>query len=174
MRYATVTAAGGDKAAIQALYNEFNDAFNKKDVNRIMAVYAPEVFVFDVVPPREYSGWDAYKKDWQSVFSSFAGPATNTVSDLNITVVGPVAYAQFPGPVTNSISELNITVVGPVAYARSIDDSTITAKDGSKSHVVVRSTDVLRKSNGKWRIVQEHNSVPVDLSTGKADLLSQP
>ena len=81
---------------------------------------------------------------------------------------------MFPGALTNSISELNITVVGPVAYARSIDDATVIAKDGSKSHLVVRSTDVLRKSNGKWQIVQEHNSVPVDLATGKGDLLSQP
>ncbi len=142
--------SGGDKAAIQALYKEFNDAFNKKDVNRIMAVYAPDTFVFDVVPPRAYPSWNAYKKNWEDLFT------------------------QFPGPVTNSLSDLNITVVGTVAYARSIDDSIITAKDGSKSHVVVRSTDVLRKINGKWRIVQEHNSVPVDLSTGKADLLSQP
>ena len=141
--------SGGDKVAIQALYNEFNDAFNKKDVNRIMAVYAPDAFVFDVVPPREYATWDAYKKNWEDLF------------------------VMFPGPVTNTISELNITVVGTVAYARSIDDSTMTAKDGSKSRVVVRSTDVLRKSNGKWRIVQEHNSVPVDLATGKPDLLSQ-
>jgi len=143
-------SADADKAAIQALYNEFNDAFNKRDVNRIMAVYAPDVFVFDVVPPRQYPTWDAYKKDWEDLF------------------------VMFPGPVTNSISDLNITVVGTVAYARSIDDSTITAKDGSKSRVVVRSTDVLRKSNGKWHIVMEHNSVPVDLASGKPDLLSQP
>ncbi len=139
-----------DKAAIQALYNEFNDAFQKKDVNRIMALYAPDVFVFDIVPPREYPTWDAYKKDWEDLF------------------------VQFPGPVTNTISELNITVVGSVAYARSVDDGTLTAKDGSTSRLVVRSTDVLRKSNGKWHIVQEHNSVPVDLATGKPDLLSQP
>ena len=139
-----------DEAAIKALYSKFNDAFNKKDVDGIMSVYAPDVFVFDVVPPRQYSGWDAYKKDWQSVFSSFAGPATNTVSDLNITVVGPVAYAHY------------------------IDDGTMTAADGTKSHMVVRSTDVWRKQNGKWLIVQEHNSFPVDLATGKADPLSTP
>jgi uncharacterized protein (TIGR02246 family) len=139
-----------DEAAIRALYNKFNDAFNKKDVDGIMSVYAPDVFVFDVVPPREYSGWDAYKKDWQSVFSSFAGPATNAVTDLNITVVGPVAYTRY------------------------IDDGTMTAADGTKSHMVVRSTDVWRKQNGKWLIVQEHNSFPVDLATGKADTLSTP
>ncbi len=64
--------------------------------------------------------------------------------------------------------------MGPVAYTRYIDDSTFTAKDGSKTHAVVRTTDVLRKSNGKWRIVQEHVSFPVDPTTGKADMLSTP
>jgi ketosteroid isomerase-like protein len=139
-----------DKAAIQALYKEFNDAFNKKDVNGIMAIYAQDVFVFDVIPPREYPNWDAYKKDWEGLFAEFSGPVANTVSDLHITVVGPVAYT------------------------RSIDDGTLTAKDGSKLHLVVRSTDVLRKLNGKWHIVQEHNSFPVDPTTGKADMLSKP
>ena len=123
---------------------------SKKDVNGIMAVYGPDLFVFDVAPPREYTSWDAYKKDWEDLF------------------------AAFPGSVTNTVSELNITVVGSVAYARSIDDGMLTAKDGSKTHLVVRATDVLRKSNGKWHIVLEHNSVPVDPTTGKADLLSTP
>jgi uncharacterized protein (TIGR02246 family) len=139
-----------DKAAIKALYDEYNNAFNKKDVNAIMAVYAPDVFVFDAIPPREYPTWDAYKKDWQDLFTTF------------------------PGPVTNSISELNITVVGSVAYTHSIDDTTFTGSDGTKTRFVVRFTDVLRKSNGKWRIVQEHVSFPVDPTTGKADLLSKP
>jgi ketosteroid isomerase-like protein len=61
-----------------------------------------------------------------------------------------------------------------VAYAHYIDDGTMTAADGTKSHMVVRSTDVWRKQNGKWLIVQEHNSFPVDLATGKADPLSTP
>ncbi len=46
--------------------------------------------------------------------------------------------------------------------------------DGSKTHLVVRFTDVLRKSAGKWLIVQEHVSFPVDPTTGKADMLSTP
>jgi ketosteroid isomerase-like protein len=139
-----------DKAAIEALYKSFDKAFSNKDVGAIMACYSPDVFVFDAVPPRQYPTWDAYKKDWESLF------------------------ATFPGPVTNSISDLIITVIGPVAYSRSIDDTTFTAKDGSKVRLVVRTTDVLRKLNGKWLIVQEHVSFPVDPTTGKADLLSTP
>lgn len=141
--------SAADKAAIQALYRQFNDAFNKKDVDAIMAVYAPDVFVFDVVPPRQYVGWDAYKKDWVDVF------------------------ATMPGPVTNAVTDLNITVVGPVAYTHYIADGSFTDKDGKQTHAVVRTTDVLRKIKGKWLIVEEHNSFPVDLATGQADMLSK-
>ena len=41
-------------------------------------------------------------------------------------------------------------------------------------HDVFRFTDVLRKMNGKWLIVHEHLSFPVDPETGKADFLSKP
>jgi len=38
----------------------------------------------------------------------------------------------------------------------------------------VRVTDVYRKTGGRWKIVQEHVSVPVDFATGKPDMLSKP
>ncbi len=40
--------------------------------------------------------------------------------------------------------------------------------------VAVRVTNVYRKIKGHWPIVQEHVSFPVDIDTGKADLLSKP
>ena len=78
------------------------------------------------------------------------------------------------GPIAVSLAELKITVAGSVAYTHCVNDVTLTAKDGSKEHIVVRVTDVLRKQNGKWLIVLEHISVPVDPVTGKSDLLSKP
>ncbi len=65
-------------------------------------------------------------------------------------------------------------MVGPVAYSHSIQTGQLTGKDGSKMDLVVRVTDVYRKLKGKWLIVQEHVSVPVDLATQKPDLLSKP
>ena len=147
---ARAQAGSGDKASIQALYQEFSDAFDKKDVKTIMSLYAPDVFVFDLVPPRQYVGYDAYKKDWDDTFASLPGPSTTKITDLDITMAGTVAYSHY------------------------IVDGTMTDKDGKSMHMVVRSTDVLRKMNGKWQIVQEHNSFPVDLATGQADMLSKP
>jgi uncharacterized protein (TIGR02246 family) len=154
---ATVLAAESpttnpDKAAIQALEDTFNEGFNSKDVDKIMSVYAPrkQLFVFDVEPPREYTSWEAYKKDWEALFASM------------------------PGPLTNTISEQTIHVVGSIAYGHNIETAEFTGKNGAKVKVVVRTTDIYRKINGKWLIVEEHNSVPVDLSTLKPDILSNP
>ncbi len=59
-----------DEQEIRALEVKFAMAFEAKDVDAIMKVYAPEdeLFVFDLIPPRDYKGWDAYKKDWQTTF----------------------------------------------------------------------------------------------------------
>jgi uncharacterized protein (TIGR02246 family) len=141
-----------DKAAIQALEDTYNEGFTSKDVDKVMSVYVPgkQLFVFDVVPPREYKSSDAYKKDFEGLFSAF------------------------PGPVKNTISEQTIHVVGTVAYGHNIQTSEFTGKDGTKVTIVVRTTDIYRKMKGKWLIVEEHNSVPVDLGTMKPDLLSKP
>ena len=140
------------KAAIEALEQQYIKAFNAKDINAIMANYAPgkQLFVFDAVPPREYPSWESYKKDWESLFSTFPGPVKDTMSDLSITVDGTVAYAHH------------------------IEDTQFIQKDGTPKRLVIRVTDVFRRLNGKWLIVQEHVSFPVDPMTGKADLLSRP
>lgn len=146
------SSSTGDKGKIEALYQAYLKAFNAKDVNAIMANYAPgdALFVFDVIPPRQYPGWDAYKKDWEDLFAAMTGPIEMQMSDLSITVVGSIAYTH------------------------NIQSGYFTGKDGSKLNLAVRVTDVLRKMNGKWLIVQEHISVPVDFATGKADLMSKP
>jgi len=36
----------------------------------------------------------------------------------------------------------------------------------------IRVTEIYQRINGKWQIIHEHASVPVDIKTGKADLFS--
>jgi len=148
---ASPAAGPSDKAQVQALERNFIAAFNARDSKKIMSHYAREgLFVFDVTPPRQYVGWASYKKDWDGLL------------------------AAFPGPVSIAMSDLSVTVSGDVAYGHNIQDAHFTAKDGSKVEVVVRVLDVYRKIAGKWLIVQEHVSVPVDLDTMKPDPMSKP
>jgi len=47
-------------------------------------------------------------------------------------------------------------------------------KHGKKLDMQVRVTDAYQKIGGRWLVVHEHVSVPVDLDTGKPDLASKP
>jgi ketosteroid isomerase-like protein len=145
-------AQPNDEAQIRALEDHFATAFRAKDVDGIMANYkhSQNLTVFDVVPRREYTGWDAYKKDWEDFFAPID------------------AITLF------EIKNLTVNVDGNLAYSYSFEHHLAKTKAGGSQDLTVRVTDVYRKSGGKWLIVQEHVSVPVDLQTGKADLHFKP
>ncbi len=147
---AAAAASPADDAHVRALESRFAAAFAAKDVDAIMKVYAPDVFVFDLVPPRQYVGAAAYREDWKALLSGFAGPIKFEMSDLTVTTDGAVGYGH---------SIQRISGVDP---------------KGAPVDMTVRVTDVYRKQGGGWLIVQEHVSAPVDLATGKADLTSKP
>jgi uncharacterized protein (TIGR02246 family) len=143
-------AAPAGETQIRALEDRFAAAVKAKDVEAIMKCYSPDVFVFDVVPPRQYVGAAAYRADWKNIFAGFAGPIKFEVTDL-------VASAD-----------------GNVGYSHSIQHMSGADPKGAAMDMTVRVTDVYRKQGDTWLIVQEHVSVPVDLDTGKADLNSRP
>ena len=147
-------AASDDSAQISALYQQFTTAFRHKDVDGVMSVYVagPSLFVFDVGTPREHVGSDSYRADWKSLFAGFKGSAIPSFG----------------------ISEMAVTISGDVAYSHSIQHLAATTTNGKSVALTVRVTDVLRKINGKWLIVMEHVSVPINFNTMKPDLTSKP
>lgn len=148
------SAASDDNAQIAALYQQFATAFRHKDVNGVMAVYepGPNLFVFDVSTPRQHVGSDSYRADWKAFFAGFKGSSIPSFA----------------------ISELGVTISGDVAYSHSIQHFTATTLKGQTMNTTVRVTDVFRKIDGKWLIVQEHVSVPIDFTTMKPDFTSKP
>jgi ketosteroid isomerase-like protein len=141
-----------DEAKIRALENQFAAAVTTKDLDAIMKVYVPDetLLVFDVVPPRQYVGAKAYRKDWEDFLALFKGLPKFEITDLQITAVDPLGYSH------------------------SIQHVSGTDTKGQPIDLTVRLTDVYRKINGNWLIVHEHVSVPVDLNTNKPDLASKP
>ncbi len=140
-----------DEADIKALEARFVAAFKAKDVTAIMANYVADqsLIVFDLTPPRQYTGADAYTKDWQGYLTAFAGPWDMTMSDLDITVGGDVAYGH------------------------NVQHGVFTDKAGKKLELTVRVTDGYKKVNGKWLISHEHVSIPVDMDKMKPELNSK-
>ena len=145
-------ASSNDEAAIKSLEAQLSKAFNAKDVDGIMKVYVPDdsLLVFDVVPPRQYSGVKAYRKDWEDFLGMFKGPVKFEVSDLHVFASGTTGYGY------------------------SIQHVSGTDAKGQPFDLTVRVTDGYRKVKGRWLIAHEHISVPVDLETGKPDLTSKP
>ena len=47
-------------------------------------------------------------------------------------------------------------------------------KDGSELDITYRATDIWRSIDGRWAVIHEHASMPVDPVTGQADLQSTP
>src|SRR5215471_16586183 len=137
---------------IKALEDRFVAAFKAKDVDAIMKAYAPgqALVVFDVVPPRQYVGAAAYRKDWQTFLGSFDGPITVELTGLDVA------------------ADRNL------AYSHSIQHVAGTDKQGKKLDLTLRVTDVYKKAHGRWQIIHEHVSVPIDLTTDKPDLSSKP
>jgi ketosteroid isomerase-like protein len=140
-----------DLAAIKTLEDHFVSGFNAKDTKAIMSLYVPDqgLIVFDVSVPRQYTGADAYTKDWDGF------------------------WAMFPGPTNFTLSDLDISIGGNIAYSHSIQHASMTDKKGKKMELTVRVTDGYKKINGQWFISHEHVSVPVDLATMKPDLNSK-
>lgn len=145
-------AQPNDEVQIRALEHRFAEAFKAKDVDSIMANYehSRNLLIFDVVPRREYLGWDAYRRDWQDFFAS----------------IGPVTLFD--------VKDLTVNVDGSLAYSYSFQHYLAKTEAGGSRDVTVRVTDVYRKSGGQWLIVQEHVSVPVDPKTGNGDFQSKP
>ena len=141
-----------DIAEINASVQRLAAAVDAKDINGIMAYYVPDdsLVVFDAIPPRQYLGAAAFRKDWEGFL------------------------AVYPSTLHSEVSDWKIETDGNLAYGHGFYRTNGPGKDGKPLDLTVRVTDVYKKINGKWLVVHEHVSWPVDLETGKPDLNSKP
>jgi len=142
---AATPGGAGDKAQIEALEAKFAAGFSAKDVSKNHVVLCPRRTL--------------------RVRRSASSPARR-LGGLQERLGRPLR--RHDRPVTFKISDLDVTAVGSVAYSHSIQDVHWTGAGGAAVEMTVRVTDVYRKVAGKWRIVQEHVSVPVDSILAKA------
>lgn len=152
----TARAGSSDIEQIQTLENNLAAAAAEaRNLDAIMKAYVPDeiLFVFDVIPPREYVGAKAFRKDWDEFLGNTKRPLKYDITAIAVVVVGDITYGH-------SIQRI-------VATGVKGDPLDLTTEG-------TRVTDVYRKFRGKWMIGQEHISIPVDLDTGKPDYASKP
>ena len=68
----------------------------------------------------------------------------------------------------HEFTELTVAVEGSLGYAFSLQRYTGVLKDGRPLDVTTRQTDIWRKIDGRWLIVHQHVSYPMDKKTGLA------
>jgi ketosteroid isomerase-like protein len=139
----------GDEAEIRGLIDGWLSALRAKDVDGRTSSYAEDVVIYDVVDPLRRVGLEELKGRLAEWFSTFQGPVSCEIRDLEIAVSGDVAF--FFG--LNRFS--GTTVRGAL-------------------DMWVRSTTCLRKIESRWMVVLEHTSVPFDGGTGKASTDLKP
>jgi uncharacterized protein (TIGR02246 family) len=125
-----------DEAAIRDLVENWARAVRAKDLEGILAHHSPDMLMFDVPPPEQSKGIEAYKKTWDLFF----------------------AWSQDSG--VFDIREMNVTVGSDVAFVTALMKCAGTEANGDKVELKFRLTMGLRKIGGQWTVTHEHHSIP--------------
>jgi uncharacterized protein (TIGR02246 family) len=131
----TTTTSTRNDAEIRESIDAWARALRAKDLNALMAHYAPDMVTFDLMP-LQLQGADAYRKNFEAWFASVQGPIDFEIRDLRITMRDGVAFCHSLGHVRS------------------------TRKTGEKTDYWVRVTAGLQKIDGRWMATHEHVSMP--------------
>jgi ketosteroid isomerase-like protein len=106
------------------------------NLNAVLANHAPNLLIYDVLPPMKYESAAAYRASW---------------GDWQPENVGEAVFA---------LRDLVITAGSDVAFAHAFIHCAGTTPTGKKYEDLVRATFCLTKTNGAWRITHQHISKP--------------
>jgi ketosteroid isomerase-like protein len=125
------------EASIRALLEQWAEAIRSGRQDDILTNHAPDVTIFDVLPPLKYEGADAYRKSWDEWQPTTEGPGLFELHDLKVTAGQDVAFAY-----------------GLIHCGG-------TKPDGTTFEDWVRATFCLCHQDGAWRVTHQHISMPI-------------
>jgi ketosteroid isomerase-like protein len=117
-------------------------------MKELIQYYAPDAIVYDMYAPGRYKGTKQIYDNFETQFAAGAG-------------------------FKSEIRDINVLAHGSLACAAMQEKFDYHMKDGSSGTLTVRQIDAFRKSGGRWRIIQQHISFPMDEKTGMG-LLNAP
>lgn len=133
-----------DEAEIRQMIDSWVASVRVKDIDGLMSHYANDSVTFDIMPPLKHQGISAYRKLWEECLPYFEGNLGYEIRDLNITIGSDVAFSH-------SLNRMNGATT-----------------NGEKMDTWMRATVCYQKVDGKWKVVHEHVSVPIDVENNKA------
>jgi len=125
-----------NEAAIRELVQSWARAVRAKDLDGILANHSTDMLMFDVPPPLQSKGIEAYKKTWELFFSWSNDPVVFDIKDMNIIAGSDVAFVA--------------------ALMRCAG----TEKNGERIELEFRLTIGLRRIGDQWIVLHEHHSIP--------------
>jgi ketosteroid isomerase-like protein len=128
--------ARADDQEIREIIERWAKAVRDKDFGGILARHATSILMFDVPPPFESRGIEAYRETWD------------------------LFYSTQPGPIAFDIQRMDIVAGADVAFAAARMQCEEKGKNGELTKLDFRLTVGLRKIGGRWMILHEHHSVP--------------
>ena len=124
------------ETAIRNLIEDWADAVRVKDFDGILRHHSPEIVMFDVPPPLQSKGLDAYRRTWE-LFFSWAHE-----------------HVMF------DVEEMRITCDEEVAFVAAVMRCAGEEPSGESLDLEFRLTVGLRNINGQWTVMHEHHSIP--------------
>lgn len=122
-----------DKASIAAVLGAVREGHRRKDAAAIGAQFATEAVLFDLAPPLAH-GFD---------------------------VPGMAAWLdKWEGPVEIEERDLKVVVSGDLAVCYGLQKVAAITGEGESAEWWQRLTVCLARTDGEWKIVHEHTSVP--------------
>jgi ketosteroid isomerase-like protein len=80
------TQHASDEAHIRQRIGQLTEALRAMDLDGVMAIYAPDIVSFDIVPPLQHVGAEAKKQNWANAFAMYQRPLEYEIRDLTITI----------------------------------------------------------------------------------------
>ncbi|MBV9231245.1 MAG: nuclear transport factor 2 family protein [Chloroflexi bacterium] len=134
------------QSEVRALLERWLEACRAKDIDRLMSLYSPDSVYYDTVPPLQFVGSAAIRRNFSRWFDNYEGPIGLESRDLHLVMSEEVAFA----------------------HMLLLDSGK--RKNGNDAGIWVRATVCCQRSNNQWVIMHEHISLPRDPKSGMAVL----
>ena len=125
-----------EEAVIRGVVEAWTAAVRRRDIAGILRDHSPDIVMFDVPPPFQIRGIEAYEKSWNAFFSWSSDPIPFDITEMSITAGADVAFV---------VATMHCAEPGA---------------NGEQIGLDFRLTIGLRKIDSRWTITHEHHSIP--------------
>jgi ketosteroid isomerase-like protein len=133
-----IQSSSQDETTIRNVVESWAAAVRRRDFDGILQNHSSDIVMFDVPPPFQSMGIEAYKKTWDLFFSCAKDPIVFDITSMTITAASEVGFV---------VATMHCTEPGA---------------GGERQRLDFRLTIGLRKIGDRWTVTHEHHSLPAE------------